>query len=191
MTTSGTLTFNPTETVQTINVPICGDTSDEPDETLTVTLDTPTNATISQTTSTGTITDDDHAPVARALSTYTPANTLKTITLSGTDADGDALTFSIVDSPQHGTLSNFGTPNCSSGNCTETVDYIPTVGYTGPDTFTYKANDGANDSNTATVSINVFACPTTFAVNGRDSSDATLGDGVCDDGTGNHFTRGN
>ena len=181
VTTSGTLTFNPTETTKTIDVPVCGDTLVEPDETLAVTLDTPTNATISQTTGTGTIGNDDHAPVANAVSAATAVSTLKTITLSATDGDGDAQTFSIVDSPQHGTLANFGAPSCSLGACTETVDYTPTAAYTGADTFTYKTNDGPNDSNTATVSIEVFPCPATFTVNSLgDESDAAAGNGHCD-----------
>src|SRR5262249_46837863 len=62
VTTSGTLTFDPTDTVQQISVPICGDTTDEPNETFFVTLDTPTNAVISSGTSTGTITSDDNQP---------------------------------------------------------------------------------------------------------------------------------
>ena len=33
--------------------------------------------------------------------------------------------------------------------------YNPNPDYTGPDSFTFKANDGTVDSNTATVSINV------------------------------------
>src|SRR5439155_14481537 len=35
--------------------------------------------------------------------------------------------------------------------------YIPATGYTGSDSFTYKANDGSLDSNVATVSITVNA----------------------------------
>ena len=35
------------------------------------------------------------------------------------------------------------------------ISYVPTTGYSGPDSFTYKANDGALDSNTVTVSLTV------------------------------------
>jgi uncharacterized repeat protein (TIGR01451 family) len=43
---SGTLTFNPGVTAQTIHIPIINDTISEPDETLTIALDTPQHATL-------------------------------------------------------------------------------------------------------------------------------------------------
>ena len=50
--------------------------------------------------------------------------------------------------PSHGTLS-LG----ASGS----ISYVPTTGYSGPDSFTYKANDGTADSNTVTVALTVAA----------------------------------
>ena len=58
-TTSGTLTFAAQTRSQTISVPVVNDTDDEADETFTVTLSAPQNATILRSTATGTITDDD------------------------------------------------------------------------------------------------------------------------------------
>src|SRR5260370_9551134 len=178
VTTTGTLTFAPSVTVQTINVPICGDKTVARDETFTVTLDTPVNALITPGTSTGTITNDDHAPVANNVTDSTTENTLKTITMSSTDADGDAQTFSIVGSPSHGSLGNFGAPSCTAGNWSETVDYTPTRGYTGTDSFTYKTNDGANDSNTATVSLTI-SFPTTLVVTKTADTTGTCIPGDC------------
>ncbi|MCX6053298.1 MAG: hypothetical protein NTZ60_12420 [Campylobacterales bacterium] len=63
--TSGTLTFaagTPTLT-QTINVPIIGDTVYENNETYTVTLSSPSGATLGTSTATGTITNDDAPPI--------------------------------------------------------------------------------------------------------------------------------
>ena len=37
--------------------------------------------------------------------------------------------------------------------------YTPSAGYVGPDSFTFKANDGTVDSNIATVTINVIEQP--------------------------------
>jgi subtilisin family serine protease len=71
----------------------------------------------------------------------------KTFQLLGTDADtGDTLSYSLVSPPQHGTVSCTG-----AGLCT----YTPEADYNGPDSFTYKVNDGKADSNIATASITV------------------------------------
>ena len=53
------LTFPPGVTTQTFNVTICEDTADEPDETFTITLTTPSNATLGTASTTGTIIDND------------------------------------------------------------------------------------------------------------------------------------
>ncbi|MEI6699483.1 MAG: Calx-beta domain-containing protein [Mycobacteriaceae bacterium] len=59
---SGTITFAPGVTTQTVHVDIIGDTVVEPTETFTVTLSAPTGATIARATATGTIVNDDTAP---------------------------------------------------------------------------------------------------------------------------------
>ncbi len=87
------------------------------------------------------------APVADDQSVTTDEDTSKEVTLSGSDVDGDALTYTIVSDPQHGTLSGTGA----------TRTYTPNNNYNGSDSFTFKANDGTTDSNTATVSITVNA----------------------------------
>ncbi len=63
-----------------------------------------------------------------------------------TDADGDALTAILVTNAAHGNVTV--NPNGS-------FTYTPTPGYLGPDSFTYKANDGSLDSNVATVNLTV------------------------------------
>jgi hypothetical protein len=67
-------------------------------------------------------------------------------TLTASDVDGDPLTYTVVSSPTHGTLS--GTP--------PGLIYTPPPGYLGTDGFTFQANDGLADSNTATVTITVY-----------------------------------
>src|SRR5205807_667785 len=73
----------------------------------------------------------------------TAEDTAKAIVLTATDADGDTLTFSLVAGPLHGALSGVA-PN---------VTYTPAANYNGPDSFTFKANDGTVDSNEATVRL--------------------------------------
>ena len=55
----GRLTFAPGQTEATIAVAVFNDALDEGDETLTIALSDPTNATMAEGTATGTITDDD------------------------------------------------------------------------------------------------------------------------------------
>jgi hypothetical protein len=64
----GTVTFNPGETVKTIAVPIFGDSEVEPDETFSVSLFLPINATIARATASGTIVDDDGDGIIAATS---------------------------------------------------------------------------------------------------------------------------
>jgi len=64
--TSGTLTFAPGVTSQTITVAVRGDTLVEATETLRVLLSNAAGATISVGTGTGTITNDDQAPTTSA-----------------------------------------------------------------------------------------------------------------------------
>jgi aryl-phospho-beta-D-glucosidase BglC (GH1 family) len=65
---SGTITFGPGVTAQTIHVDIIGDTIVEPNETFKVTLSSPTGATIRRAVATGTITNDDAATPTPGLS---------------------------------------------------------------------------------------------------------------------------
>jgi VCBS repeat-containing protein len=63
-----------------------------------------------------------------------------------TDADGGTLTAVLVSGTTHGTLTL---------NANGSFTYTPAANYNGPDSFTYKANDGTSDSNVATVTITV------------------------------------
>src|SRR5207244_2261893 len=89
----------------------------------------------------------NHAPVADAQAVTTAEDTAKAITLTASDVDGDTLTYSVVAGPTHGALS--GTAR--------NVTYTHAAKYNGPDSFTFKANDGTLNSNVATVTITVTA----------------------------------
>ncbi len=93
----------------------------------------------------------NHAPVATntTKNVSNAAATVVDLTALVSDQDGNPLTYAKVAGP---TPAGAGTVTCTSaGSCT----YTPTTGFTGQLTFTYKANDGTVDSNTATVTINV------------------------------------
>src|SRR5207302_532535 len=59
---SGTVTFAPGQTTQTITVLVNGDTKFEPNETFLVNLSSPTNATVADNQGIGTIANDDLQP---------------------------------------------------------------------------------------------------------------------------------
>jgi choice-of-anchor A domain-containing protein/RHS repeat-associated protein len=83
------------------------------------------------------------APQAIGQQLTTDEDVALPLVLAGTDPEGDALSYAIVTPPQHGQLS--GTlPNAT---------YTPAPNYHGPDSFTFKVNDGRADSAPATVSI--------------------------------------
>ena len=66
--TSGTLTFTAGETSKTVTVAIIDDSTEESDETLTLTLSNPSGAEISDGQATGTITDSEPVPLTVSFS---------------------------------------------------------------------------------------------------------------------------
>jgi VCBS repeat-containing protein len=67
-------------------------------------------------------------------------------TVTATDANGDALTFTSTSSPAHGTLTF-----AANGSFT----YRPATNFFGPDSFGVSANDGHGGVTSATVTVNV------------------------------------
>jgi hypothetical protein len=89
----------------------------------------------------------NNAPVVNNGSVITDEETDVAITLTASDPDGDAITYTVVTDPEHGTLSGTA-PN---------LVYTPDESYIGSDIFTFVANDGQVDSAPATVTITVNA----------------------------------
>ncbi|HEY5422455.1 MAG TPA: Ig-like domain-containing protein, partial [Ilumatobacteraceae bacterium] len=105
------------------------------------------SATSSSATVSITVTPVNDAPVANAVTAAAVTAQPTPITLSGTDVEGDSLTYVIVTPPAHGTLTG----------AAPTVAYTSVAGFTGSDSFTYAVNDGLVQSPSATVSITVTA----------------------------------
>src|SRR5207244_3917565 len=105
-------------------------------------------------------------PVANAQSVSLTMDTTSTVTLTGSDPNNDPLSFKVTALPAHGKLyDGTGTgghlivagdlPYALTGTA-DTATYQPNTGYSGPDSFQFKANDGHVDSvAAATVSISV------------------------------------
>lgn len=87
------------------------------------------------------------APVAGNDSAATSLETSVTIDVLDNDSDGNGDTLSVagLTSPMNGT----------AGVVAGGVLYTPNAGFTGTDTFTYRASDGILESNTATVTVTV------------------------------------
>ena len=86
------------------------------------------------------------APVATSGSASGNEDTAITGQTSASDVDSPSLTYSVVQGPSHGALTF--NPNGS-------YSYAPAANYNGADSFTFKANDGSLDSNTATITLTV------------------------------------
>jgi VCBS repeat-containing protein len=92
-----------------------------------------------------TVTPVNDAPVANDGAATTAEDTPVAATLSATDVENDPLTWTIVAGPANGTLSGTA-PN---------LTYTPNADFNGADSFTFRVNDGALDSNVATFSLTV------------------------------------
>jgi VCBS repeat-containing protein len=88
------------------------------------------------------------APVATADSASTNEDTSVIINVlaNDQDANGDALSATVLSGPQHGTLMK---------NVDGSFSYTPTKDWYGTDSFTYLASDGKASSSAATVTITV------------------------------------
>lgn len=107
------------------------------------------------------------APVAADVTGSGNEDSAVSVTLSASDANSDALTYSVVAQPSNGTVAVSGA----------TVTYTPTADFFGSDSFTYTANDGMVDSNTATASVTVAAVndAPSFTAGADQSVDQDLG----------------
>lgn len=94
------------------------------------------------------VTPTNNVPLADTQSHSTSQNTPLTLTLSGTDPDGDTLRYAVTQQPSNGTL---GAIDQASGE----VIYTPMSGFSGKDTFTYTVSDNTTTSAEATVTISV------------------------------------
>jgi len=95
-----------------------------------------------------TVTPVNDTPLANNQSVTTPEDTALPITLTGSDAEGAALTYILVAGPANGSLTGFNTN-------TGALTYQPNTNYNGADSLTFRVSDGTNLSAVATVSITV------------------------------------
>ena len=103
--------------------------------------------------------------IPKAMDVY--ASTLKssesqqrstTVILTGVDAEFDDLTYTLMSQPSHGVLTDPASESEASIGLlvSQRLSYSPNADYSGEDTFTYRVNDGVNDSEIRTATITVF-----------------------------------
>ncbi|HEY1686388.1 MAG TPA: Calx-beta domain-containing protein [Tepidisphaeraceae bacterium] len=119
--TTGTLTFLPGTLTQDIDVTVIGDTTVEPNETFTVTLASPSNATLSRATATGTIVNDDTSqPTLPAIA----VNDVSVAQVTGSTTTA-AFLVSLTSAPSSNVTVNYAT---SDGTATAGTNYTATTG---------------------------------------------------------------
>jgi ribosomal protein L35AE/L33A len=156
-----TLSFSAGTTSKTFTVPIKGDTIDEDDETFSVTLSSATNASILDSTATGTITDNDAAPSLSINDvTVTEGNSGSTsaiFTVSLSAASAKSITVSAA------TANN----TAISGS-----DYTAT----GPNTLTFSAGTTSQTFTVPVLGDTTDETNETYVVNLTSATNATISD---------------
>ncbi len=133
----GTFTYTPTANYNgsdSFTYKVNDGTADSNTATVSITVSPVNDAPIAVN---DTFSTNEDTPLNASVATNDPA-----------DPDGDTRTWIKVTDPAHGGVTF---------NADGTFTYTPTANYNGPDSFTYKVNDGTADSNVATVSITVNA----------------------------------
>lgn len=87
----------------------------------------------------------NETPVTEDISAVTSRNSPIAIMLSASDKERDALTFSVVDGPEHGTLTGRA----------PRLTYVPEADFAGTDVFSFTASDGTSTSTPSSVSVTV------------------------------------
>ena len=197
---SGQLTFQPGQTRQTLQIPILGDTTVEPDETFQVQLSGASNAILGNTTNTATVTlsNDDQAYMSVSDASITEGNTgtrkaSVTVTLSNPSSQKISVHYATQDgTAQAGSdyTALSGTLNFAPGE-TSKILQIPVIGDTtqeNDETFMVQLsaasnallNSAASAASAATVTILnddnpvVFISNTTQAEGSTDGGNATV-----------------
>jgi hypothetical protein len=159
----GTLTFLPGETTKTINVSVKGDVIDEFDQLFSVVLTTPINASITDGTGLGTITDNDPLPtisindvaVAEGTGSQNQASSNFTISLNGPSEKPITVQYAV-----------------EAGTASANVDYFTVLG-----SVEFPAGTVSRTIPVPVIQDNRFEPDETFFVNLSNPTNATIADG--------------
>ncbi|MBY0324701.1 MAG: cellulase family glycosylhydrolase [Reyranella sp.] len=161
---TGTVTFAAGETSKVINVQVTGDTAVEANETLTLTLSSPTGATIADGTAIGTITNDDTAPPP----TLTVADA--TVTEGNSGTRNLAFTVTLSAAATGPVTVAYATSN---GTATAGSDYTAATG-----TVTFAAGETSKVINVQVTGDTAVEANETLTLTLSSPSGATIADGT-------------
>ena len=164
--TAGTLTFPVGTTSQTFNVSVTGDTTDEANETVVVTLSSPTNATISTANGTGTITNDDGSTVS-----------IDSPSVTEGDSGSTNLTFTVTLSAASVQQVTVGYTDAGTGTATSGTDYTAIT----DGTLTFTAGTTSQTFNVSVTGDTTDEANETIVVTLSSATNATIAAGT---GTG-------
>ncbi|MDA1017254.1 MAG: FG-GAP-like repeat-containing protein, partial [Planctomycetota bacterium] len=157
----GSITFPAGTTTQTIAVLVNGDTMDENNETFSVILSNPTNATLADSTGIGTINDDDGPP---------------TITIADTSAaEGDSgttpMTFTVQLSHTSSNTVTVNYTTAGDGTATSGSDFTPTSG-----TLTFPSGTTSRQLTVDVIGDTISEVDETFFIDLTNPTNATIAD---------------
>ena len=158
---SGTLNFAPGETTKLVAVDVVGDTTDEFDETFTVNLTNPGNATITDNQGIGTITDDDAAPSV----------SVNNVSVAEGDVGTTTATFTVsLSAPSGKPISvDYAT---ADGTAVAPADYVAASG-----TLNFTPGQTVKTVDVTVNGDTTFELDETFTVQLSNASGATIGSG--------------
>ena len=159
---SGTVTFAAGQTSQQVSVTVLGDVAVEPDETFTVTLSAPSEATLGTATSTATITNDDLSVPGVSISPVS-------VTLAEGNSGSKTVTFTVSLSQAAGSTVTVGYAT-ANGSATAGQDYTAASG-----TVTFTAGQIAQQIDITVLGDAAVEVDETFTLTLSAPSGATLG----------------
>lgn len=145
--TSGTATITAGQTTTTFNVPVLADSTDENNETATITLSNPTLATITDATGILTITDDDSAP-SLSIGDVAVSESAGTATMTVTVSAASGKDITVEYASSNGTATAGSDYTAASGSLTIAAGATTK-------TFTVSITDDSTDENNESVTLTI------------------------------------
>ena len=181
-TSSGSLTFAAGETSKTITLATLSDSTDEANETVTLTLSNAANATILDATGTLTITDDDNAPtlsINDINASDAAGNSNGTFTVSLSSASGQDVTVDYATSDGTAVSADYtatsGSLTFAAGETSKTIS-VPVLGDSlteGIETVTMTLSNAGNATLSDAVGTLSISEGTTITVKDSDGSSSS------------------